>query len=475
MIQNLSNFNKFNNKNKRYSYRNNSLLIADDKEMKKCCTNENMLHNFYYNKTLIIPDNREIFIFRNINKKYTDKFLSLISSYKDPESTELGQKIIELSNEYNKEIVSCAEHNNIKYISFLQISTKELKENTAFIDKIFKTIEKENPDFLYKKNGQLTSFKAKIVNKLTPEQRKKAHLIIHSNSLICAGVSAVMGEANLTGADIPILVTIETGMFARLIEELDTSMSAGYLHAAKHMFSAGTIGGLGNIGISAYLRTSNAALSALLCEYMGWEFVKDYKAGKMTPSNKLKEGLSFAIFYGLIYSFDNILDLEHTAGTIEDKAMKTLGKNIASNISSENAQFVNNAMKFLAHNPISKTAKGIELITPAIAKHLVENEGKLDNNFLETVIKGSIYSLVCTELLGNIDENEIIKEKAKKYIAYMENHPAIKNVINKGLITKGIKIGTKCILDKNTISSLESLYNELTPICVELVKNVRSV
>ena len=131
-------------------------------------------------------------------------------------------------------------------------------------------------------------------------------------------------------------------------------------------------------------------------------------------------------------------------------------------------------MKFLAHNPVSKAAKGIELITPAIAKHLVENEGKLDNNFLETVIKGSIYSLVCTELLGNIDENEIIKEKAKKYIAYMENDSVIKNVINKGLITNGIKIGTKCVLDKNTISSLESLYNELTPICVELIKNARS-
>lgn len=286
-------------------------------------------------------------------------------------------------------------------LPFLDIAVRDLKKSVSFVDRMFNVIEKNNPNFSDNYRSNINSFKAKDVTKnvLTAEQRKRAHLTIHS--LMCVGVSALMGEANATGADIPILCAIETGMFGRLMSDLDTSMRAGMLHAAKHMFSAKlvggrtlmwlnslfalgghavaapTTGGVGNVGISAYLRTSNAALSALLCEYMGWMFVNDYKNGKMNVNNKLKEGFACAIFNGLIYGFDKMFDLEKLANVLEDKTLKSMGAAIAHNMSGGSADFVSAAMKFLAQNPLSKAAKGIELVTPAIAKHLVENKGRL--------------------------------------------------------------------------------------------------
>lgn len=38
---------------------------------------------------------------------------------------------------------------------------------------------------------------------------------------MCAGISAMMGEACAAGADIPFLVTAETGMFAALAGTLN--------------------------------------------------------------------------------------------------------------------------------------------------------------------------------------------------------------------------------------------------------------
>ena len=122
---------------------------------------------------------------------------------------------------------------------------------------------------------------------------------------MCAGISAMMGEACAAGADIPFLVTAETGMFAALAGTLNAPWGAAMLHGAKHMSSAGiiggkvlkwinsiasigghvvtgpTTGGIGNVAISSYLRASNAALTASFCEAMGWAFVKDYKNGEI--------------------------------------------------------------------------------------------------------------------------------------------------------------------------------------------------
>lgn len=89
--------------------------------------------------------------------------------------------------------------------------------------------------------------------------------------------------------------------------------------------------GLGNGAITAYLRTSNAFLSALLCENMGWAYVKDYQKGKMTTECKSKEFISFIIFRELIKGFENSIDLEAPAETLEKSITKQLGVSFAQN------------------------------------------------------------------------------------------------------------------------------------------------
>ncbi len=323
-------------------------------------------------------------------------------------------------------------------------------------------------------------------------------MYIHMASLICGGISAAMGEACAVGADIPLLISVETKMFYDLIKNFNVPMSAGLLHAAMHMFSAGITGGrvlkwlnsiasvgghvaalptggAGNAAVTAYLRLSNGALSAMFCEAMGWAFVRDYRNGKMNTKDKAKEFIAFITFQGLIIGFEQYIDLQKPAERLEDSAAKALGLSIAKNASSENAMFIKAAMQFLSTNPMSKAAKGIELVTPAIAAHMVENGGKINSEYAENLIKGSLYSLVCSEIFGDINNGEIFKEKTKKFMGYIMNDEQLSRMIEHSLISAGLKQEGKVILNEKTLNSLESLYNEVTPRVVEIAKTIRGI
>ena len=316
---------------------------------------------------------------------------------------------------------------------------------------------------------------------------------------MCAGISAMMGEACAAGADIPFLVTAETGMFAALAGTLNAPWGAAMLHGAKHMSSAGiiggkvlkwinsiasigghvvtgpTTGGIGNVAISSYLRASNAALTASFCEAMGWAFVKDYKNGLMTTKQKSKELIAFGVFNMLISGFDSHLDLENPASFLDSTISKAFGMSLANNMPSQYASFINASMKILSKHPITMVAKGLEIITPALASHLIENNGKIKDNFLENIIKGSIYSLVCGNLLGNNSNNYQITTKSKNYIIYMMNDPYIQKLIENNLISNGIKSYGKYKIDKNTLDSLESIYNELIPRITDIIKTTKGL
>lgn len=271
------------------------------------------------------------------------------------------------------------------------------------------------------------------------------------------------------------------------------------LHATKHMWSAGIIGGnvlkllnsvaslgghimaapttagVGNVAISSYLRASNAALSASFCEYMGWALVDDYKKGLMNTKQKTKELIAFGAFSQIMQGFNSYLDLEKPASMLEHKLTEAFGMSFASNLSNEHASFVNQSMKFLAKHPFSLAAKGIEIVTPALAAHLIENDGKLNNQFLGNLIKGSIYSLVCGQLLGDSTNDYKIKDKSKQYIGYMMNDPYIQKLIEEKLVINGIKSYGSYKLDNKTLSSLESIYNELTPRIADIIKKTRGL
>lgn len=136
-------------------------------------------------------------------------------------------------------------------------------------------------------------------------------------------------------------------------------------------------------------------------------------------------------------------------------------------------EFVKTAMEFLNCSPLTKAAKAIELITPAIAAHLVENNGKLDEDFALNVVKGSIFSLVCSDMFGEIVDGEIFKEKAKKLILFMKEDAQINQLIETHLKTKGIMNSGKILLGESSVKNLQTVYNEVIPLVVNLLKDMK--
>ncbi|UKI41121.1 MAG: hypothetical protein L6V95_13725 [Candidatus Melainabacteria bacterium] len=74
-----------------------------------------------------------------------------------------------------------------------------------------------------------------------------------------------------------------------------------------------TTAGAGNVAVSGAVRAGNGALSATLCESMGWAFVKDYENGKMNVTDKIFEVIAYKVFSELEKGFESNLDLDHRA------------------------------------------------------------------------------------------------------------------------------------------------------------------
>ena len=160
--------------------------------------------------------NEQLKELKDIKEKYSIRLEEFLHSPNTKNNTASCYKLWTLINDCNKEILAYAKQNNIDFIEFLNTSTEELERATKDIDKINKTIKKYNPQAL--SNHQILSFSSTPIKKLTltPEQKSTAHLIIHSSSAVCAGISAYIGEACITGADLPFICGVETNMFYQL-------------------------------------------------------------------------------------------------------------------------------------------------------------------------------------------------------------------------------------------------------------------
>lgn len=297
------------------------------------------------------------------------------------------------------------------------------------------------------------------------------------------------------GMDIPILVSIEMAMFKRLIDNFDAQTAPSILHASKYMLGAAQLGGralkwingafaawmhahvfaatagMGNLGVSAYLRTSNAAVSAALCEGMAWAFVNDYQQGKMTTNTKAKELIAFWAFNELTALLDGVI--QAPAETLQDNAVKALGETLANNMPASSAEFINEAAKFLSNMPVSQAAKGIEIITPVIAEHLIKNDGKISPDFLQDMFKGTVYSLVCGNVLGDIADGEVIKEKSKKLIGIMMHDETINKLLQKSIAEKFAKYGGEIFLNKDTVKIFEDIFKNVTPQITTIAKTMK--
>lgn len=57
----------------------------------------------------------------------------------------------------------------------------------------------------------------------------------------------------------------------------------------------------------------------------------------------------------------------------------------------------------------------------------------------------------------------------------MMNDPYIQKLIENNLISNGIKSYGKYKIDKNTLDSLESIYNELIPRITDIIKTTKGL
>ncbi|GBF22893.1 hypothetical protein tpqmel_0297 [Candidatus Gastranaerophilus sp. (ex Termes propinquus)] len=438
---------------------------------------------------------------------HIQKLQEVLSQHENVSQRDLGINILEvLHSAYVDELgfIEKGLGNSFEKNGMSVQDVKEAAEFTARVLEIQKDIRENLESHGIARPSDIT-FEGKRAYKqeLTETQRKSCHASIHTASAICAGISAALGEANLVKADVPFLIATEAAMFTSLATALNADPGAAVLHGFKHGLSAGmigmsilkeiynigglgahiasitTTGGAGNLAVTGGIRAGSAALSATMCEAMGWAFVNDYKKGKMNMPDKTAELVAFLVFAGLTKGFDSSFDLEAPAIKLEESAAKALGGALVKNMPPGVGHFIEGANAIAQSGIMSFGAKGLEIVTPALASHVIENRGKIGDDAAADILKGALFSLVCTEAIGEANLLKIDKTAAMKKIQplmkTLMHDPQINSLVKNEMLKKGIMQGGQVIFNKNTAKAIESLYNDLTPILVKTAKNMRSV
>lgn len=373
-------------------------------------------------------------------------------------------------------------------------SVENIKETIQQIDEVLSVDEAE--DKTNAKNKNEVSFGGKKY--ITSSQKSDCHKIIHTTALICAGISAAMGELCMAQADLPFLITAEMGMFAGLIDTLDADPVAGMIHAGKHFVSGATVGmkvlqgiwnvcgfgahiaaamttaGAGNVAVSGAVRAGNGALSATLCESMGWAFVKDYENGKMNVEDKLLQVASGVASQMLTNGFESVLDLDHRALNLQESAAKTLGADMVRNMPKGVGFFIKEANGIIQSNTTNYAARGLELVIPQVAQHAIESKGNMDDKTLEDIIKGSLFSLVTKDVIGvsSKSQNDLIRDEIKPIMKTLVRDNHINNLIKQEIGRRGIMEYGKITLNEYSAKELGKMYDNLVPIIKNTIHNM---
>lgn len=373
-------------------------------------------------------------------------------------------------------------------------SVENIKETIQQIDEVLSVDEVE--DKSRSKNKNEISFGGK--KHITSSQKSDCHKIIHTTALICAGISAAMGELCMAKADLPFLITAEMGMFAGLIDTLDADPIAGMLHAGKHFASGATVGmnilqgiwnvcgfgahiasamttaGAGNVAVSGAVRAGNGILSATLCESMGWAFVKDYENGRMNRGDKFFEALAYGVFWGLEKGFESKLDLDHRALNLQESAAKSLGADMVRNMPKGVGFFIKEANGIIQSNATNYAARGLELAIPQVARHAIESKGKMDDETLENIIKGSLFSLVTKDVIGvsKKSQNDLIRDEIKPIMKTLMNDSHINSLIKQEIGRRGIMEYGRVVLNENSAKELGKIYENLVPVIKNIIKGM---
>ena len=373
-------------------------------------------------------------------------------------------------------------------------SVENIKETIEQIDEVLSVDEAENKTNVKNKNE--VSFGGKKY--LTSSQKSDCHKIIHTTAIICAGIAAAMGELCMAQADLPFLITAEMGMFAGLIDTLDADPVAGMIHAGKHFASGATVGmkilqgiwnvcgfgahiaaamttaGAGNVAVSGAVRAGNGALSATLCESMGWAFVKDYENGKMNVTDKFFEAVAYGVFWGLEKGFEGKIDLDHRALNLKESAAKTLGADMVRNMPKGVGFFIKEANEIIQSDATNYAARGLEIVIPQVAQHAIESKGNMDDKTLENIIKGSLFSLVTKDVVGvsSKSQDDLIRDEINPIMKTLVRDNHINNLIKQEIGRRGIIEYGRVVLNENSAKELGKIYENLVPLIRNIIKGM---
>lgn len=218
-----------------------------------------------------------------------------------------------------------------------------------------------------------------------------------------------------------------------------------------------------------------------MCDSMGRAFLKDYENGRMTTEQKTLDFLAFVTFMSLTKGFDDIIDLEKPAVLAEEKFAKSIGKNIATQMPKGIGEFINTTINLKKNNYLSFGAKGLELIIPAISSYAIEHKGKIKDDDIEEIIKGSVLSLACDEYFGNSHYfetlgNEPAKAQLTKIMFKLKNEPTIENMVKNEIKSAAFDaFGHIDFNNKNLAKNLEEMYDKVVPVVKDFMKNMELV
>ena len=184
---------------------------------------------------------------------------------------------------------------------------------------VFPTID----DYSYQKRQ--ISFKGEI-NK---DQKANCHLAIHTASIICAGLSGMMGEGAAVGADTPFLWGTQGLLFMSLKKILNVDHIDHMFYILRQLMMGQVLGvqgakllinwlGIGGHALSGgvaspiitpAIQAVNGSLSGFITEKMGWGYVSACEHDRMTWKKQALQTAIYSVGMGIFgHGTDTIID-----------------------------------------------------------------------------------------------------------------------------------------------------------------------
>lgn len=380
--------------------------------------------------------------------------------------------------------------------------TEDEKNRKEGLEEIIQAIPSNNEAL----KSNIIPNKVSFCGTLTPEQRKKCHIAIHTASAACGGISGAMGEGAAVGGDTVFLRGVQALMFLYLQNLLNVDTPASLLYAGRQYVAGSYIGvngariiiswlgigghaaslGTASAPITGAVRSINAALSTAITEKMGWGYVSSYEQDSMNTKSQLISTAIYATTMGLLHFHDHGIFDPSNLSDVETALSK---------IPKENVSILGQVMHTLSGS-VNVTRAGTMFMASFLQGALTTQnlDEKSKKEYFKNLVKVSLLNTIFYETL-NIPEDKIITHDALVAINQMksdlENTPEVfkefqeiqqKIVDSLNLDNLNTKAFIKQFKDKDFLLNLAFTTGEATNILadkwrkrnIKLLQNARN-